>query len=91
VLSIRAERAHVTWGIVNQAVPDHLILPLEALATLGAGATFHTAIVRTVRGMHVGMGVEEILRAHIRGLHLAQGRERERLTWVWKGCAVQPG
>ncbi len=48
VFSIGTERTDVARGIVYQAVPDHLVFPLEAFAALTPWATLDTAVVWSI-------------------------------------------
>ena len=45
MLSFRAERTNVARRLVNQAVPNHLVLPVKSSAAFGAGTAFYGAIV----------------------------------------------
>lgn len=48
MFSIGTERTDVARGIVYQAVPDHLVFPLEAFAALTPWATLDTAVVWSI-------------------------------------------
>ena len=48
MLTVRTEWAGISRRIVHKAMPDHLILPFEALS-----ATFHRAVVRAIRGVNI--------------------------------------
>ena len=48
VLTVLAEGADVAGGVVDEAVPNHLVLPLEAFAAFAAGAAADGAVVRAV-------------------------------------------
>lgn len=49
-------------GAVLSDLPNHLVLPLEALTSWPAGAVFHWTEVGACVGVYVGVGVEKILR-----------------------------
>lgn len=52
----------VAGTLVNEAMPDHLILPLESFPSGTSGALSHWTEVWSIRGMHVGVAVEQVLR-----------------------------
>lgn len=62
MLPVGAERANIARGVVYQAMTDHLILPLEALAPFATGTPFHRTIVWPFLRMNVGVGIEKVLR-----------------------------
>lgn len=53
MLTLRAERANVAWRLVHQAVANHLVFALEALAMLRAIALLHRTVVWPVLRMDV--------------------------------------
>jgi len=55
------EGAGVAWAGVDKTVPNHLILPLEALSAGATGAVPNRTEVRALVGVHVHVRVEEIL------------------------------
>lgn len=56
MLLTRAEWTDIPWGIMNQSMPNHLILALEPLSARAPRAAFNRTIVRTILRMHVCMG-----------------------------------
>lgn len=81
VFAIRAERAHIPRRLVDQAVPDHLILALEALAALASRASLDGAVVGPGRRVYVGMRVEQVLGLE-RG-SVAAGELADETTRLW--------
>jgi hypothetical protein len=61
VLLIRAERTHVAGRVMDKAMPDHLVLPLEALATYASWTGLDGAEVWSAGGVDVRVRIEEIL------------------------------
>jgi hypothetical protein len=57
MFSFRTKRAHIAWRVVHQTVPDHLILALEPFASLAAWTTWHGTVVRTCRGVNIGVRI----------------------------------
>jgi len=57
VLSVRTEGTDITRRFVDQSMPNHLILPLESLAAFTSRAAFDRAVMRSVRGVNVGMRI----------------------------------
>jgi hypothetical protein len=58
VFLIRTVRADVTWRGVDQAMPNHLILPLEASTSGAAWTIFDGTEVIPLVGMHIHMAVQ---------------------------------
>jgi hypothetical protein len=48
MLSVRAERTDVSWRIMDKAMPDHLVLPLESFAAFTAWAAFDRTVVWSI-------------------------------------------
>jgi hypothetical protein len=46
VLLISAKRAHVSWRIVHQSVPDHFVFSFEAFAAYATRAIRDRAVMR---------------------------------------------
>ena len=46
----------VARRLVHEAVPDHLVLPLETFATLSPGTALDGAVVRSARRVDVRVG-----------------------------------
>lgn len=61
MFSIRTERTNIAWRVVDQTMSDHLILSLEPLSTFTAWASLYTAVVRSIRRVNIGVGIQEIL------------------------------
>lgn len=61
VFPIWTKRADVARRIMDQSVPNHLVLPLESLASLTARTSLDRAVVWTGRRMHIGVRVKKIL------------------------------
>lgn len=55
MLTLRTEGTDVARRFVDEPVADHLVLPLEPFAALGARAVRLRAVMRTVLGVHVGV------------------------------------
>ena len=53
---IGTEGADVARAVVHEAVADHFVLALEALAAFGARAARHGAVVRAGGGVDVCVG-----------------------------------
>ena len=64
VLSIRTEGADVAGTIVDQPVPDHLVLALETLSTFTSRTLLHGAEIRSLRAMHVPVRAARFRSAH---------------------------
>jgi hypothetical protein len=47
---------NISWSLVNQAMSDHFVLPLEASVTLR-----HRADIRSIRRMDIGMTTKQVL------------------------------
>ena len=86
--AVRAERAHVAGRAVGQAVADHFVFALEALAALGAGAAGYGAVMRSIRrvGGRVGAGSEVSTTRFV-----TERSNYLRRYWGGNGDAVQPG
>lgn len=54
-VALRAKGADVARRVVHEAVADHFVLALEALAALGAGAALDGAVVRPALRVDVGV------------------------------------
>lgn len=74
MLALRAERADVARAVVHEAVADHLVLALEALAALGARAAGDGAVVRAA------LAVDVLVRA-------ARAAVSQRLRWIFGHAA----
>ena len=59
VFAIRAERTHIARRLMHEAMADHFVFALEALAALGARAALHGAVVRSVLRVHIRMRARE--------------------------------
>ena len=55
MFSVRTERTDVTGRAMDQAMPDHLVLPLESLSTRTAWAVETRTVMRPDLRVHVGM------------------------------------
>ena len=55
MLTLGTKRTNVPGRSVNQAVADHLVLPLEPFTAFGARAVWLRAVMRPVLGVHVGV------------------------------------
>lgn len=53
MLSIGAERADITWAVMDKSMPDHLVLSFEASSAFTARTFFHGAVVRPILAVHV--------------------------------------
>lgn len=60
MLLVRTKWAYVTWGIVNESVSDHLILALKTYPALSPGTAGMGAVMRTARGVYIGMTVTRV-------------------------------
>lgn len=47
---------------MHEAMPNHFILPLEALPALAPRAALDGTVMRSVLRVHVGVRVEQVLR-----------------------------
>jgi hypothetical protein len=56
VLAIRTVWTHIAGGIVDEAVADHFVFALKALAAFGARAAVDGTVVRPVLGVDVCVG-----------------------------------
>lgn len=61
VLLLGTEGTHVAGGLVDEAMADHLVFALEALAAEASRAARDRAVVGSAGGVNVGVGGEEIL------------------------------
>ena len=55
MLAIWTERAHITRTLMNEPMPDHLVLPFEAFAAFAARALLHWTVVRPQVRVHILM------------------------------------
>jgi hypothetical protein len=56
MLLIGTERTHIAWRIMHQAMAHHFILALESFPAYASWTTIYGTEMRSVLGMHVGMG-----------------------------------
>jgi hypothetical protein len=68
VFSVGAKWTDISRGIMNESMPNHFVFPLEPLAAFAPWTASHGAIVGTLRGMDVGVGIQEILRLKRRSI-----------------------
>lgn len=47
---------------MHEPVPNHLVLPLKPLPRLTPRTPLHRTIVRPLKGVHIGVRVEQVLR-----------------------------
>jgi hypothetical protein len=45
VLTFWAERTHISWRIVDQTMPNHLVLAFKPLSSLATGTSRHWTVV----------------------------------------------
>lgn len=62
MLTIRAERANVSRRLMDQTMPNHLVLPLEALSPFASRAALYGTVMWSCRRVDVCVRIEEILR-----------------------------
>ena len=58
VFAVRTEGTDVAWGIVDQAVAYHFVLPLETFAALTPRASFYGTVMWSVLRVNVRMRAE---------------------------------
>jgi hypothetical protein len=74
---------------MHQAMAHHFILALETFPAYASWTTIYGTEMRSVLGMHVGMGASvPYVRAGISAMRCYTYLRR---YWVWKGAAVHPG
>jgi hypothetical protein len=56
MFSIRTKGTDIARRIVHEAMPDHLVLTFEPLATFAAGAAWYRAVVWSILAVDIGMG-----------------------------------
>lgn len=91
VLSIGTERTHVPRRIMDQTMPDHLVLALEAFPTFAPWTSLNRAVVRPGGRMHIRMRIEQVLRRKSGGgtsLELANKCAHGRIRHVIDAHAV---
>jgi hypothetical protein len=68
VLPVRAEWTNIAWGLVNKAMTNHFILPLETFAPLTTGTSRHGTVMWSLGRMNIRMRIEQILCLEGRGI-----------------------
>jgi hypothetical protein len=56
MFTIRAKRADVSGGVMDQTMTYHLVFALETFAAFSAWATGNGTVVRSVLGVHIRVG-----------------------------------
>lgn len=57
VITVWTKGTDVSGGIVDEAMPDHFVLPLEAFPSLASRASLNRAVVWTGRRMNIGVRI----------------------------------